>query len=447
MTCFSLRQWLSVLEQNGCLRHVQKEVDLHYELAAIGKKVAGRYALQFNKIRNASIPVVTGIAGTRDLLAMAMGVRREQIVEHFAWAQANPMECVLVEARTAPVKEKISNDVDLQVLPIPVHHEKDGGPYITAGVLIAKDPCTGVRNISIHRLQVLGPNRLGILILPRHLSYFFRVAEAEGKPLEIAIAIGLDPLLLLASQALTPLGYDEFTIAGALYGRPLELVKCETVDLEVPAQAEIVLEGRLLPGVREIEGPFGEYPKYYGPASPKPVIELTAMTSRRDPIFQTIVPATKEHLLLGAIPREASLLQIVKNTVPNVLSVHLTPGGACRYHAIISIDKQNEGEAKNAIFAAFSSSQEIKHVVVVDKDVDIFNPEDVEWAIATRCQAGRDVFIVERALGNKLDPSSDNGLSDKMGIDATVPLDAEPGRFERIRIPGEEAIRLEDYLD
>jgi len=292
-----------------------------------------------------------------------------------------------------------------------------------------------------------GPDRLGILILPRHLSHFFRKAEAEGTPLEVAIAIGVDPAVLLSSQALTPPGQDEFLITGALYGKPLELAKCETVDLEVPAQAEIVLEGRILPGIRKIEGPFGEYPKYYGPASKKPVIELSAMTTRRNPIYHTIVPATMEHLLLGSIPREGGLLQLVKNTVPNTLGVHLTPGGTCRYHVVISIDKQFEGEAKNAMFAAFSSSQEIKQVVVVDKDVDIFDPEDVEWAIATRCQAGRDVFIVERALGNKLDPSSDDGISDKMGIDATVPLNAEPERFERIKIPGFEKTNLADYFE
>ncbi|MCG0278512.1 MAG: UbiD family decarboxylase [Thermanaeromonas sp.] len=447
MSFTSLRQWLIKLEEIGLLKHINREVALKHELAALGKRADGKYALRFNRVENSTMSVVTGILPSRETIALAMGVSKDEVVERFSKAQANPGECILVNSKDAPVKEKIVYGVDLGSLPIPIHHEKDGGPYITAGVLVAKDPQTGVRNVSIHRLQVLGPNRLGILILPRHLFQFFQSAEKEDKPLEVAIAIGLDPLVLLASQALTPPGVDEFTIASALYGHPLELVKCETVDLEVPAQAEIVLEGRILPRVREIEGPFGEYPRYYGPASPKPVIELTAMTSRRDPIYHTIVPATREHLLLGAIPREAGLLQTIRNTVPNVVSVHLTPGGGCRYHAVISIDKRNEGEAKNAIFAAFSSSHEIKHVVVVDKDVNIFEPEEVEWAIATRCQAGRDVFIVERALGNKLDPSSDDGISDKMGIDATVPLDAPPGRFERIRIPGEDEIRLEDYLD
>ena len=443
----SLRGWMDVLQQEGILKTVNREVSLEYELAALGKKADGKYTLLFNNVGQSNMPVITGTAGNRASFAKAVGVPVEELVTAFAQAQANPRDCVLVEPSAAPVKEEITFDVDLTKLPIPVHHEKDGGPYLTAAVLIAKDPKTGVRNLSIHRLQVLGPKKLGILILPRHLHHFFRAAENEDKPLEIALAIGLDPILLLASQAIAPLGFDEYTIASALYDSPLELVKCETVDLEVPAQAEIVLEGRLVPKVRETEGPFGEYPKYYGPASLKPVVELTAMTTRKNPIFQTIVPATMEHMLLGAIPREGGMLQIIKGAVPNACAVHLTPGGTCRYHAVVSIDKQHEGEAKNAMFAAFASSQEVKRVVVVDKDVDIFDPIDVEWAIATRCQAGRDVFIVERALGNKLDPSSDDGISDKMGIDATVPLEGDPFRFERIRIPRENQLNLEDYFD
>ncbi len=446
MICMSLRDWLAYLEKENYLKTVTKKVDLKHELAALGKKADGKYALKFLNT-GMSMPVVTGFAGNRILMAKAMGVEVEKVAEHFSWAQTNPMDCIIVDKEKAPVKECTTFEVDLSKLPIPVHHEKDSGAYITAALLIAKDPETGTRNISIHRLQVTAPNRLGVLILPRHLAHFYQKAESKGKPLEVALAIGVDPILLLASQALAPLGFDEFTIASRLYGKPVELVKCETVDLEVPAQAEIVLEGRLLPGVREMEGPFGEYPKYYGPASLKPVIELTAVTTRKDPIFHTIVPATMEHCLLGAIPREGGMLQIVRNTVPTTLGVHLTPGGTCRYHAVIKIDKKQEGEAKNAMCAAFGSSHEIKHVVVVDKDVDIFNMEDVEWAIATRSQAGRDVMIIERAAGNILDPSTDEGIGDKMGIDATVPLQASKERFERICIPGEELLKLEDYID
>ncbi|MDR3361772.1 MAG: UbiD family decarboxylase [Desulfovibrio sp.] len=441
----SLRDWMDALRNKSLLKEISREVDLRYELAIVGKKADGRFTPLFSSVKGQSMPVITAIASSRQMYAEMFGVSVAELAETFAEAQSFPRECETINSASAPVHEVVSTTVDLGKLPIPIHHEKDAGPYITAGVLISKDPETGQRNLSIHRLHVQGPEQLGILILPRHLQHFYRKAEALGKPLEIAIAIGLDPVLLLASQAIVPLGFDEYTIASALYEKPLQLVKGKTVDIEVPAQAEIVLEGHILPKIREVEGPFGEYPKYYGPASPKPVVKLTAITSRRDPIYHTIVPATMEHLLLGAIPREGGMLQAIRHAVPTAIGVHLTPGGTCRYHAVVSIDKINEGEAKNAMFAAFASSQEVKRVVVVDKDVDIFDPLDVEWAMATRMQAGKDVFIAKQACGNKLDPSTDDGVCDKMGIDATVPLKAELFRFERIRIPGERELRLEDY--
>ncbi len=442
----SLREWMEYLKKRGLLREVAREVDLNFELAAVGKKADGKFATLFTRVRGAPMPVVTGLASSRELFAELLGVEKAGLGEALARAQAAPKDCVMVDAGAAPCRERIPERPDLGLLPVPVHHEKDAGAYITAGVLIAKDPETGARNLSIHRLQVQGPDQLGILILPRHLHNFYRKAEALGKPLEVAVAIGLDPVLLLASQALVPLGFDEYTIASALYGEALKLVKGHSVDVEVPAEAEIVLEGHIVPGERAVEGPFGEYPKYYGPASPKPYIKLTAMTMREKPVFQTIVAATMEHLLLGAIPREGGMLQAVRQAVPTARAVHLTPGGTCRYHVVVSIDKVNEGEAKNAMFAAFASSQEVKRVVVVDADVDIFDPLDVEWAMATRMQAAGDVFIVPRACGNQLDPSTDHGVSDKMGIDATVPLAADKFRFERIRIPGENDVNLDDYI-
>lgn len=217
--------------------------------------------------------------------------------------------------------------------------------------------------------------------------------------------------------------------------------------MEVPIECEYILEGKILPNVREEEGPFGEYPKTYGPKSLKHVIEITCITHRNQPIYHTIIPATMEHLLLGAIPREATMLQMVRQAVPSALGVHLTSAGGCRYHAVVGIDKKNEGEAKNAIFAAFASSSEVKHVVVVDKDIDIFDIQDVEWAIANRVQANEDVLIIKSAMGNKLDPSSYEGVSDKMGIDATVPLAANLEKFKKIEIPLYNDINLDDYLD
>lgn len=445
----SMRQWMATLKEMGRLKTVNRPVELVFELAAVGKKADGQFAVKFNNVTGFSMPVVTNLAGDRELFATALNSTTEEMVQKFGKAVENPVACTIVPKEQAPVKETvILEDIDLQkFLPAPVHHKRDGGPYITAAILLAKHPDTGVRNVSIHRLQVLGPDKLGVLILPRHLWQFFYLAEKQNKPLEVAMAIGLHPLILLVSQATTGPGLDELEIASALLGEPLKLVRCETVDLEVPAGAEILLEGHLVPGVREVEGPFGEYPKYYGPASPKPVIKVTAVCHRREPIYHTIIPASREHLLLGAIPREAVLMQLVKHAVPSAVGVHLTPAGGCRYHAVVAIDKKHEGEAKNAIFAALASSSEVKHVVVVDKDINIFDPEEVEWAIATRCQAGRDVFIVTRALGNKLDPSSNDGISDKMGIDATIPLNAPPEQYEKITIPDLENINFNDYVD
>ncbi|EST53417.1 UbiD family decarboxylase [Brevibacillus panacihumi W25] len=444
----TLRTWLEYLRQTERLATIEKQVSLQYELAAVTKKLDGVKAAFFKQVEDYSIPVVSGICSTREQFAEAMETDPYDVIRRFTDAVASPLPCKQVGNDEAPVKENIiREDIDLmRLLPIPVHHEKDAGNYLTAALFIVRDPVTRKQNVSIHRLQVTGKNRLGALLLPRHTYHLYKQAESAGRALECAIVIGVDPLTLLASQASTPFGVDELEIAGALRGEPLEVVRCETVDIDVPAFAEIVLEGKILPHVREPEGPFGEFPKYYGPRSDKEVVEIMAITHRHQPIFYTIVPAGYEHLLLGGIPREASLLQSIKQTVPGVKAVHMSLGGTCRYHAIVSILKRNEGEGKNAILAALANSFDIKHVVVVDEDVDIFNMEEVEWAIATRFQAERDLVVVHGAQGSKLDPSTDEGVGSKLGFDCTIPLDSEPMRYLRVKIPQYEGINLEDYL-
>jgi 2,5-furandicarboxylate decarboxylase 1 len=347
------------------------------------------------------------------------------------------------------------------LLPIPTHSEHDSGPYLTAGLVIARNPKTGVQNVSINRLQVNGRNRLGILMLPRHLHAFFQVAEAAGQALPVAIVIGVDPLTALSSQAITPIDFDELTIAGSLHGAPLPVVKCQTIDVRVPAQAEIVIEGRLLPNVREPEGPFGEFPKYYSAREEREVIEIDRVTTRSDPLFHTIVPAGMEHLLLGAIPREATLLAHLQRSFPTVRDVHLSLGGVARYHLFVQMKKRHEGEAKNVILGAFGGHYDIKHVVVVDEDVDVHDPREVEWAIATRFQADRDLVVVADAQGSALDPSTTvrfsqwhgekppprlQGMSAKMGLDATKPLESAEHVFTRVRIPGEQEVDLATAL-
>jgi 2,5-furandicarboxylate decarboxylase 1 len=445
----TFRTWLAHLQTTGRLAIIDKNVSLEYEVAAIAKKLDGKKATYFTSVEDYEIPVVSGICSTREDFAEALETDQYNVITKFTEAVSAPEACLLVNEKEAPVKENIIlENIDLmKMFPIPVHHEKDSGNYITAGLFIVRDPVTRKQNVSIHRLQISGKNKLGALILPRHTFHLYKQAEEEGRPLECAIVIGVDPVTLLASQASTPFGVDELEISSALRGEPLEVVRCETVDIDVPAYAEIVLEGNILPHVREPEGPFGEFPKYYGPRSDKEVIEITAVTHRNNPIFYTIVPAGYEHLLLGGIPREASLFQSIRQTVPSVKAVHMSPGGTCRYHAIVSIKKRNEGEAKNAILAALANSFDIKHVVVTDEEVDIFNMEEVEWAIATRFQADRDLVLVHEAQGSKLDPSTREGVGSKMGFDCTVPLNSEPMQYLRVQIPGYNECDLDEYIN
>lgn len=441
----TLRDWLDHLEARDRLKVLEPGIGLRFELAAIAKRLDGRRATMFPKPDGHPIPVVSGLVSDRGWMAEAMGVGARELLPRFEQAALNPLPWQ--EVQSGPVQDVVHRDVDLaKLLPLPTHNEYDSGPYITAGIMITRNPRTGQQNVSIHRCQLSGPNRLGVLLLPRHAHMFFEMAEQQGRPLEAAVVVGVDPLTLLASQAIAPMDVDELTIAGAMQGRPLPVVKCLTSELRVPAEAEIVIEGRFLPRVREPEGPFGEFPQYYGERGDRHVMEVDVVTHRNDAIFHTVGGGGLEHLLLGAIPREATLLAHLKRTFPNVLDVHLSPGGIMRYHLYVQIKKRQEGEAKNIMMGAFAGSFDVKHVTVVDDDVDIHNPTEVEWAVATRFQADRDLLIVPESQGSKLDPSTRNGVGAKMGIDATKPLSAGEMVFKRIRVPGEEDVDVERLL-
>jgi len=435
----TLRDWLDHLAARERLAVIRPGTALRFELAAIAKRLDGRKATLFPHPGGHPIPVISGLVSDRQWIAEAMGVETGEVLTRFQHAVLNPLPWT--EVKAAPVQDVVHRTVDLaKQLPLPTHNEHDNGAYITAGLMIARNPATGVQNVSIHRLQLSGPNRLGVLLLPRHTHAFFEMAEVAGQPLEVAIVIGVDPLTLLSSQAIAPIDFDELTIAGALHGAPLPVVKCITSELRVPAEAEIVLEGRLLPTVREMEGPFGEFPQYYGEPARRHVIEVDAVTHRKNAMFHTIVGGGLEHLLLGGIPREATLLAHLQRSFPNVRDVHLPRGGVCRYHLYVQLAKRQEGEAKNVMMGAFAGHYDVKHVVVVDEDVDIHNPAEVEWAVATRFQADRDLLVVTESQGSKLDPSTRNGVGAKMGLDATKPLDADEMTFKRIRVPGEDQI-------
>jgi 2,5-furandicarboxylate decarboxylase 1 len=438
----TLRGWLDHLQSSQRLTLVEAGTALRFGVAAVANRLDGQSASLFLAPDQHDIPVVSGLLSDRLWMAEAMGVTPAQVLTRFQDASLNPIASQ--EVADAPCQAVVHHQVDLlKQLPIPTHNEHDSGAYITAGLLITRNPRTGIQNVSIHRLQVSSANRLGALLLPRHALAFFQEVESTGEDLEVAVVIGADPLTLLASQAIVPIDHDELEIAGALHGRPLPVVRCVTNRIRVPAEAEIVLEGRLLANVRELEGPFGEFPQYYGERAERHVIEVDAVTHRLAPLFHTIVGGGLEHLLLGGIPREATLLAHLRRSFPGVCDVHLAKGGVCRYHLYVQLDKRSEGEAKNVILGAFGGHYDLKHVVVVDLDVDIHNPTEVEWAIATRFQADRDLVLVHEAQGSKLDPSTRDGVGSKMGYDATVPLSAPPMRFTRIRVPGEAEVDLD----
>lgn len=443
----NFRSWLEAWKKSGRLTRVPKAVDPKYVLGAITKKLGKEKAVFFEQVSGYAIPLVTNFFFSRKALATALSMEEKNLIPSFRAAMEKPRACEIVGS--APFQENVltRNFNLLKLFPIPTYHERDAGPYITGGVVIAKDPETGIRNASIHRIRVFEDGVTSLLILPRHLNLCLQKCVQMKRPLEVAVAIGVDPFTLLASQAILPFGVDELEVANAMRSPfSLKLARCATVDVEVPVDSEIVLEGIIDPSQTRLEGPFGEFPRYYSPQAPRPTFNLKAICHRKDPLFFSILPAGREHLLLGAIPREASLLADVQRAVPSAQEVHLTYGGTCRYHLIISLAKKNEGEARTAMLAAMANNADIKHVVVVDEDIDIFDMEQVEWAIATRFQGDRDLLIIPQIQTSLLDPSSAGGIGTKLGIDATAPVGSLQESFKPIAIPGYEKVNWEDYL-
>ncbi|HMD90291.1 MAG TPA: UbiD family decarboxylase, partial [Anaerolineaceae bacterium] len=324
-------------------------------------------------------------------------------------------------AETAPWKQNVIKgaDIDLYKLPIPTHGAHDGGPFITAGVTVSRDPLSGRGNLSYNRMQVLGPHTCGFNINEwRHVMEFYKVQQSKNEPLPVAIAIGLDPAIMIAAGCRSD--DDELKIAGAMRAEPVLTTKGITVDLDIPAEAEIVIEGYLPPNIRQMEGPLAEFHGYYGELWNSPTFEVTAICYRNQPIFQTIVPGWSEHIYIGnVLPREPLLLKFVRHVSPGVTGLHIPPYGN-GFAAIVQIKKSNPGEPKNVCMAAFTAHVNIRNVMVVDPDVNIYDPADVLWALTNRVDWSRDVFYVPGAQGHEMDPTADaRGVQTKIGIDAT----------------------------
>jgi 2,5-furandicarboxylate decarboxylase 1 len=431
MALQDLREYLSVLEANRDLIRVEQEVDPGWEVGVLGRELMDRQApaARLEKVKGSAWPVVVNLFANRQRVASALGISENQLIAHWLRALEEPKPPCLVES--GPCQEFVYTSGNLLDRIPHIHwNPQDCGPYITFGLTFCQDPDSGVRNMGIYRLQIKGKNRLGINSRPpQHAGVCQAKAEALGKSLPVAVAIGTDPSLYVASQAAPAFAWDEVALAGSLRGEPVPMVKCKTVDLEVPATAEIVLEGHWMANVREIEGPFGEFTGYYSWAAERGVIELTCLSHRRDPLYLATYegrPPTNTHVLHAAAREPVWYGRIKREVCPTIKDLCVTYAGCAAMHVVVSIKQQHPGQARNVAISLLQTHS-IKHVIVVDEDIDVRDPSAVEWAVATRVQGDRDVIILPGMVGMDLDPSQPkfpSGVGAKMAIDATIAVGA-----------------------
>lgn len=433
----NFRSALARLRAAGRVRTLNREADPDLEIAALMKRLDGAEALLFPKVKGHSLPVIGNLLCSQANCEAAFGVSYREIREFVARAMGNPIAPQRVTQ--APCQEHVLKDgFDIgKLLPVLRHTEADSGRFITAGIVVVQDPETGVYNASYHRLQLLGPKKTAIkLDFGRHLRAAFERAQKMKKDLPIAVCLGTDLAVHYTAATMgaqMPESADELAIAGGLRGSPLPVVKCITSDLHVPAETEIVLEGKLKVEGTVREGPFGEFIGYLSPQGDAPVFEVAAVTHRTDPVYPAINGYGRETVMLRKYVLEASLLKALQASVPIIHDAEMTAGGLHRFIAVISVKKtspQHEGLQRNAILAAFATLKDLDVVIAVDDDIDIRDPVDVEYALATRMEASRDVFVIPGARGHEYVRAGDNGVVAKLGIDATVPVEERP-RFTR----------------
>jgi anhydromevalonate phosphate decarboxylase len=431
-----MRDFLSELDGSGELAHVRREVSAVHEIAAVTSRMDGK-PLIFEHIKDSrDYRVASGICGTREILARSMGIDRARLLGRILTAIENPKPVRTVGK--APCQEVVEDDVDLLKIPILTHYEKDAGPYVTAGIAVAKDEEYGY-NASYHRLLRLGKDRVAIRMLPRHLDEYVKRGVRE-----VGITVGNHPAFLFASAVSCEIGRSELEIANSL--KEMSFARCITNDALVPADCELVLEGTITDELVE-EGPFPDMVGSYDIVRKQRVIKIRRVTHRMNPIYQEILPGGVEHRFLMGTPREATMFREVSK-VCDCLDVRLTAGGSSWLHAVVKIRKKKEEDARNALDAAFRGHPSLKHAIVVDEDIDLDDPIAAEWAIATRVQLDKDLMLRPGELGSSLDPSADqvSRKTCKAGVDATIPLGASKDPFVKAVIPMAKKIKLEDYL-
>ncbi|MEK9683272.1 MAG: UbiD family decarboxylase [Rhodospirillaceae bacterium] len=451
-----LRGYLKYLEENHPeeVFKITKEVDPEFGVSGILHRLEADNhfkAVIFENVKGSQVPLVANMHAGFERLRYALGMEDGDIDDFLAECSArqeNPIPPITVQQ--APVQEVIltGDQIDMGKFPVCTYHELDAGKYVTAGLSVMRDPETGINNVGIYRHQVHERNLLGVQFSETaDANVIWKKYENKGRGCPVAIVIGHHPAFFIGSLCFSSLEVDELHLAGGMMQQPVPMVDCKTIPLQVPAGAEIVIECCTRPGERRSEAPFGEYPGTYGPERMNPVLEITAITHRKNPLYQNAFVGHADNLLLSGIIRTPFIERTVRIACPTVTKVAVPRSGRFRFMCFIAIDRMIEGEAKQAAMAAFVADPFLKFVVIVDKDVDVYDDTSVLHAISTRVRADRDVFFVPYAKGSPLDPASydpagGSHLVTKMGIDATR-KDNYPGE---ISVPGSENIDLAEFI-
>ncbi len=437
------RSALARLDRAGLLARVSRTVDPDLEIAAIMKRHDAGAALLFEHVKEHDIAVIGNVFATPEASEAAMGLDRSQLRAALARGIRSDIEPVM--ATSAPAQERVwrSGEIDLGAqLPVLKHTPEDGGRFVTAGVLIVRDPVTGVRNASFHRLQLVGPDRVAVKIdYGRHLGQALEHASQTGSDLPVAVCIGTDLALIYAAStmgALMPESRDELCAAGGCRGRGLPMAPGVSQPVDVPAHTEIVIEGVIRAGQQVNEGPFGEFVGYASPAGDAPTMEVTALTTRDEPVYHAINGAGRETIVLRKHVLEVAALEAVRPVTPIVSDVAMPAGGLHRFHLVMALSKRSsrdDGMGRNASMAAFGALKDLNMIVLTDDDIDIHDPVDVEYALATRFDAATDLMVLPGMRGHEYVRTSRSGIGTKTVLDASVPFD-RLADFARVAFAG-----------
>ena len=410
------------------LIRVSEPVDLEYDIMALVLEYERRGQhpiLFFDNIKGHQVPVICNLVAGRRSLAKALETPEHRLAEEYSGRLKDYIDPTPVE--DPPFRHVVfkGEDADLARLPIPTYFPGDAGPYLTAGMLVAQHPDTGVVTEGYHRFQVKGARKMGCSLHSRRRMFeYLRLYEERGENMPAAVCLGLHPVVAMGSLSYPPPEVSKFQAVGGLFGEPMEIARCAGLDLHVPAWSEIVIEGEFLAGAREPEGPFGEFTGDFSARSTEHVFRVHCVSMRESPWFQSIASGQAgDHRTTSGLLREAEVRNALRRSIPGVKDVHVPLSGGSALTAFVSLRQTRPGEAKHAIAITMGVDHYLKFVVIVDDDVDVFNESDVLWALSTRVQADRDLVIISGSLGAILDPSAtEQGLTAKLGIDATKPM-------------------------